>query len=350
MNVPCIAVLAAVTFAAAAPSQTNWFEIHCGHTSFTSRGHITGPHSGDVCTRVPAEWFSSVGGVWDPGSLSVVGRVNGMRLVLQDQDAITQEPFSVALIAEDSGMPGQPDLLQSGEYLRVGNLTTPGGTNGPAAWLLSITFTTPFDGLPADRDFFMACGLPANPLWPADGLSVHIGRVGFGDDPITGGVTRTNFACSIDPAGLPIIRNYLDRSFRVGVLTQAPLLQVGASLSPLRTNPNDPQYGIAGIYPDNATACDEFAFRVRTTGPSTAFVFGNFTPFSAPVSWGPMANFCLPLVPLPFFVTPVTIGSGASEGEMNVSSLCTAWGRLSFQAIDFAGPVQFTNAAGVLSQ
>ncbi len=350
MNVPCIAVLAAVACAAAAPSQTNLFEIHCGHTMFTSRGHVVAAHTGDVCTRVPAEWFSSVGGVWDPGSLSVIGRVNGMRVVLQDQDASTQESFSVALVAEDSSMPGQPDPDQSSDHLRVGNLMTPGGSGGPAAWVFTVTFPTPFNALPADRDYFMACGLPANPLWPADGLSVHIGRVGVGDDPITSGVTRTNFACSIDLAALPIVRNYLDRTWRVGLLTQAPLLQVGASLSPLRTNPNDPQYGIAGIYPDHATACDAFAFRIRTTGPSTAFVWGNFTPFSAPVSWGTMANFCLPLIPLPFFVTPVTVASGASEGSINVGSLCTAWGRLSFQALDFAGPVQFTNAAGVMSQ
>lgn len=344
-------LLAAVLIAGASPAQQNLFELWCGHGAFSSRGHTPPARDGEPCTRVPAAWFCSVGALWDPNASAVVGRATGFQVLIQDQDPASQEPFSLALLAENTAVPGEPDPSVAGDLLRIGGLVAPLGSGGPTAWVIRVGLATPFDGVPCDRDWFLSAGLPANPTWPGDGLTVHIGRVGFGDDPIGGGAARTHLACSIDRGGIPIVRTQFDRTIRVGLLTEAPLLAAGTLTSPLRTNPQPTQYGIGGIYPDHSGACDTLAFRVRRPGPGVAWVLGQFMPFAPPTAMGALANLCLPIIPPPFVVpTPANIPAGATEGETTMSSLCTAWGRMSFQAIDLSGPVQFTNAVGVLSQ
>lgn len=104
-----------------------------------------------------------------PRYLTGTHQTVGWRILLQDEDAATSEPLSLHFIpyAADGKSP-EIDPKKRIASLQL-NLFGRGMTGTQAmSWLVTFGFPKP---LP--RNHGLAVELPANPLWPKDGLSVH---------------------------------------------------------------------------------------------------------------------------------------------------------------------------------
>ena len=85
--------LLAIVFLGSGLSAQNLHGIVPGATTVTSRSGIAGGEDGDILTQMSLH--RGVGQVDEMGT--TVGRVNGFRVVYQDQDASTQENRDHAL-------------------------------------------------------------------------------------------------------------------------------------------------------------------------------------------------------------------------------------------------------------
>lgn len=112
--------------------------------------------------------------------------VNGFFFHLQDQYDTSVETYNVHFYGEDPINPHYPNLQSTqppgtNALLSVGPFNSPGGVAaGPAAWFVTITFTTPLV-LPNNQDVFAAVEFAQSAVhptlnlpWPNDGLSVQI--------------------------------------------------------------------------------------------------------------------------------------------------------------------------------
>ncbi|MBI5849659.1 MAG: hypothetical protein HZB39_01250, partial [Planctomycetes bacterium] len=187
---PAIFVAACSATTSAPGQQLNVFDIYSGQVNFTTRSGMPGPSNGDLCALLPKDYYRCLGQQADSTTGRLVHRLNGIRAVVQDQDAGTLESLTFALVRDDPARTSFPDPDPLTEPIRSAPILTPGGPPGaPLAWTLQIVFATPFDSLPTDTDLHLAVGLPGNPMWPADGMSVHMSGWGGlpADAPFTGG-------------------------------------------------------------------------------------------------------------------------------------------------------------------
>lgn len=140
----------------AALARANSISIYDGSTESTSRGNI-GVGTGRVIQCLPAYAAD--------GSWALVGT----RFVMQDQNSLTSENFTVEVLP-DNGPGGPPDPLNPVLVLGpFASATTT--TGGVAAFIYTVTFD-PIE-VPCGRNVYVSIRLPANPVWTADGLSIH---------------------------------------------------------------------------------------------------------------------------------------------------------------------------------
>jgi len=285
------------------------------NTNFTSRANLVGLAAGDVCQRYPSELFDEVfqtvvGGV-------VVNRVSTLYVFNQDQSGVTRESFTVGLIGDDPLVSPNPSPDPATDLLRLGPFITPSTTvTGPVAWLWTCALATPFDALPAKSDFFAVCGLPANAAWTGDGMSVHMSgwttnRVDNPHVPAPG--AHPDIVFSIDRSGSPIVTGRFDRTQKIWIGGPGALMRVGADIDPLLALGANPNWGAAGMYPDqNLGRLDGVAFWIKDANLPNATcgtigAFGRFAPISTSLAaFAVEGNLCLPLSA----ILPVTFAFG----------------------------------------
>jgi hypothetical protein len=285
----------AATAIAQAPG-VNEFGLYPTATSFTSRSGIAGASAGDVLTRISSTNCVGVGQVQIAGTPpQVVGRANGFRLVIQDQDASTIENYSHVILPPDAG--GQPDANPANELVRSGSIAMPPGPVGPAAFLITNTFTTPFDGIPQTSNWFFGTGVEPNALWTADGLSVHAASYALqttGDDPrLTGPQPAPNVTHIISrPAsGQPgmVGAQPSARTHRHHIMTEGAILNGGQEVLATPTRPTrgpQPSFGVGGFMPvtDDTTTgrSDGLHLRLRDIDAATGSAL-----YVASIGFGP---------------------------------------------------------------
>lgn len=138
----------------------------------TTRGAMAA-NAGELMFRVDWEEYRGLDGT-----------INGLQFIMQDQDVVATpgQPYQLYLYSEDPANPDFPNFAPG---------TTPGttalggavGLTGPTvvspnstvvgAALITVTFATPIT-TNLTTDLFVSFNLPADPLWPNDGLSVQI--------------------------------------------------------------------------------------------------------------------------------------------------------------------------------
>ncbi|MBI5852852.1 MAG: hypothetical protein HZB39_17715 [Planctomycetes bacterium] len=341
--------LALIALAASSAAQAdNEFAVGTGYASFTSRGSLPAASAGDVCLRFPATDFASMGQFLDAATNRLVRRLTAINTVIQDQSGVTRESFTIALLAGDPFGGGGPDPNPaSGDIIRLGPFSTPQTTvSTPVAWTWSTSFATPFDALPARADFFLAVGLPGNPLWPADGLSVHgsgwaLGGFNNGDLPYLGAGPIPPFAWAVDRSGAsPMVSSSQDRVHNLVGKGPGAFLRLGADVDPLLWPRGGPIFGVAGIYPGHgAPRLDGLAFHYADAlnAGRTIVVIGAFGGFATPIALGPwfLGELCLP----PSAVLPVSFLTGIAGPRLRTTIFpwpnrwARSLGRMSFQAI-----------------
>ncbi len=157
---------AALAMAASLSAQSNQLEIWAG-TSYTSRGNA-GKNPVELSEEFDGSSFTGLG---DNGKGCVMGQAGA---ILQDQNKMTQEKFSV-VVRKGDNVKG-PVLGKAGELGRAGPYATPKGTApGAAAWGFGFTFKTPV-ALSCTGTNFLGIQTGASPNWSADGLSCHAGN------------------------------------------------------------------------------------------------------------------------------------------------------------------------------
>lgn len=342
----------------------NQFTVPEGrNTNFTTRASMPGTSIGDVCQRYPNELLNEVNQTSVAGT--VVNRVTHLYVINQDQSGVTQEAFTVGIVAANPAFPLPiPEPDPAVDIIRTGPFLTPSTTvTGPVAWFWTITLATALDTLPAKADFYTACGLPANAAWVADGMSVHMS--GWTTNPVdnpyipTPGV-HPNAVFTIDRTAAPIVAGRFDRSQKIWIAGPGAQMRVGADIDPLFALGANPNYGVGGMYPNQtASRLDGFAVMIRDanqplTACGTIGAIGGFDPVGTPLaSFGIEGNLCLPL----FTILPVTFAFGATDAAGLFTQTVFAFpntfggplGNMSFQSVflDFATPrVVMTNGAG----
>lgn len=254
MHNPPFAFLLFSTALASGLAAQNLFEIYPSCTTHTSRGTLNGA-AGEVLLQIPGSHFIGVGHV--PNGLSSQAR--GMRFVMQDQDAATQDNFSVVIRAD---LAGAPDCSASGLLATMGPLTPPPAV-GITAWQLTVTFAAPV-GIPQCDTFYVGVGLAAA-NWTADGQSLHVARYDSGSNAATNAVNLAWNCASSGASSQPATA----RTIRIGPLVAAAVLNMG-NVDPLGTRCMGPgaDFGAGGLWPvcEGTTGTmrnDALHFRVR---------------------------------------------------------------------------------------
>ncbi len=195
---------------------------------------------GEILQKVPS---SLVGGI---------GRINGIRVVIQDQDAATSEKIWIILRKADSR--GRPDISSSGIILKRGPYTISGNGAGTRAWNFYFHFSQPLSV--ADKDFFYGV-LLSKGRSNTDFASLHMS----GDYPAStcgehprkgispGLAWRVNYS-----NGAPVSTSKLpyNLAWDMGILSERPQIQ-GYAIDPASkclTKKNVPDFGYAGLWPD----------------------------------------------------------------------------------------------------
>jgi hypothetical protein len=342
----CSIVLGLGSFVCAQSPPVNQFGIYPEATTFTSRSGTGGNSAGDVLTEIGTAKCLQPNGRADNmlgtgqavnGGGALIGRVNGFRVVIQDQNASTPESFSHVILPAAAS--GGPDSDPAHELLRTGPLQAPSGT-GTLAWILTTTLATPADVVPQVGAFYFGEGLDPNPAWTADGLSVHaashtLGTVGDNPDP-----TAPNLTWSISrpaPGVLGAVNPQpTARVHQHYLLTERPVLNSGAVIDPSAARGPDPNFGVAGLYPNRGRA-DGLAFRYRDESAVGAswFVLGNLlglasTPLQLPIVEGGIWLDLTLFLPSPF--ASGTVASGDNMAVVAPFPQPIPLGRLSYQA------------------
>jgi hypothetical protein len=261
---------------------------------------------------------------------------------IQDQTGATPESYQYQVRANDSAMPGQPDMSPAG-LLGSSALTPvqfPGG--GIVALGVTLSFSPPISlpaagapGVPAG-DIYVGLELPAAPLWTSDGISIHM-SAGSGGPTAPGeqqnpnapgytgmpGVAGLAWEYNLNPfSGFPFpmpVANIPNRAWDLRTRYLDGVTQ-GFAWNPAVFNgapnnqPSDPglnpNFGYAGIWPDmlRVPGPDGFGFRVRTTQPpgASAFLLVGISPQPTPLTFfGVSGSLCMmPL--LDVILGPVT--------------------------------------------
>jgi hypothetical protein len=288
-----LAALVAAGALSAQATTTNIFHIQPGSDDATTRSGVPGPSVGDVLVEVrgvsyenPANLNGATGAdyvsVGDLGNTPPVpstgdGRVNGFDVVIQDQNSSTTEFFDFCLVTEASaaGALGNPAPPPAGNafgpevILRTATLPTPPrGTGGlTLAWIITATLGTPANVIPSglreltagrgNASWYYGVGLQPNPAWTTDGASIHMASFdglglpfpNLGDNPRDGVVSM---AQSRDVTnGVVLAKSTTSRTMLISILTEASLFQHGANIAvPAQIGPN-PNFAVAGSYPDS---------------------------------------------------------------------------------------------------
>ena len=345
-------------------AQTNQFAIYPEVTSFTSRAGVAGGEDGDILLQVDASHFRGVCQTVD-GSGAVVGRVNAIRLLIQDQDSSTQESYTLCGIPEAGG--GGPDPDPTNEHWRIGPFMLPPGGAGPSAWDITQSLATPFDGVPQDETFYYGAGVGPNALWTMDGVSTHMAPYtagSGGDDPRTSGNhPAPDVTFSISRPGGPGTMGTVDpqtstpRTHRYYLITEGSVLNWGADISsnPVPRSAN-PGFGVGGMYPrNNAGFQDGVVVRVTDSGAAGGIVFynasTNFSTTGTPVpgAFGNSHLLVLGGALIPLGSAPLDPRTGSHTLQVAVpDSLAGVFAIVTAQAVtvDAAmGVIRFSNAA-----
>lgn len=366
-----ISLLASLGFAGSMSAQAlNQFDQYSGLTNYTTRAAMPGTSVGDVCQRYQAELYAGSGQYVSGATL--VHRVSTLYVVNQDQNASTQEAFTVAMIAADPtgnlALNTQaPDAAV--DLFRTGPFNTPTSTaTGAAAWIWTITLGTAYDTLPQGVDFYTACGVPANAAWTADGMSVHMSgwaQAVLADQPYaTGPNVIPNCVYTIDRTGAPIVSGRADRYQRIWFGTPSGLTRIGADIDPnvLVLNLPNPCYGAVGVYPNQTiTRLDGIAFKISDANyPNMpCATIGSFGGFGAPI--GGFGGILGDLVLSPFAILAPLFASGLTDAAGTYSTTTFAFpngwgfgvGNMSFQSLIIdtnTGNLVLTNGAGLIAQ
>jgi hypothetical protein len=326
----------------------NEFFLYSGATNFTTRATLPAQSDGEICQRYPAEFFNAIGMAAD-ASGNQVYRVAGMRYVLQDQSGVTQEAYEGGAKGDDPLAPGNVD--PTNDLFRFGPFNTPTSTaTGAVAWIFTVNLATPYDHAVPQGDLWAFLDVPANPAWTADGLSVHMsGWVNSPADNPNLNATISNFVNVVDqtaitngsnPQAAVAVNNAQFQ--RIWFTTPGAVLNVGADIDPNAQIAPNPNFGCAGLYPDqNAGRQDGLAFR---------FVDGNLptTPVSILGTFGPTTT--NPPVPLNGFV-PGSVGSVFLAFPLLSDSFATGVTNAAglYTVTTFAYPFALSSPVGVMS-
>jgi hypothetical protein len=175
-------------------------------------------------------------------------------------------------------------VSDSGELLRVEGLLTPPG-NGQMSWKISVTLATPVDVLPQTATWYFGVGLPANPAL-ADGLSIHQAVYGnavtSGDNPRPG---APNITFGIIRSTNNIVQATPPRTHAIGILTEAPVVGLGADIAANSRRGPNPTFGVAGFFPNVDGRKDGIVLRLRDQrhAGATAQVLMGFRILQTPI-------------------------------------------------------------------
>jgi hypothetical protein len=251
--------------AATAAAQDNLFEIYpvahpdASATTYSTRLGL-GAAWGELAQQIPGTLFSRVADV-SAGAASV-SEIHAFRLRTQDQNAATQEHYKIVI------RNGAFGLIEASPPFDTPFVA--GG--GVQAWTLTHARAAPRT-VPNVGNWSMGVELGAAPRWPDDGQSVHAADYysgARGDSPRGSAAAPAPNHCFQSVAAGAFAMAATGRVLRVGVMTHAPLLNLGNV-----TPGNDrllpagaPSFGAGGGYPDIADRdgvgrCDDLAFRIR---------------------------------------------------------------------------------------
>jgi hypothetical protein len=270
-----------LAFAGLTSAQTNT-EFHIYPSANTPTSNPSTSASWYNSTTVRSESLQEVPGTLYAGiadnntACQLPASVPAFQTVMQDQDASTQETYSLLFRRPLTAGTG-PDVTTAGEILRGGPFQTPTGV-GVQAWRFTYNFTGPLV-LPCEGSYFYGVEFGPATLSPANGLGIHGASYrqttppSNGDNPrfgapnhgwvfLVGGTAATS---------VPIIFNY-------------SLFFPGASLQMGGIDPNNTRqpagasnYGAGGMYPDVSgnPRADGLDARVRDTAKTggPAFLF-----------------------------------------------------------------------------
>ncbi len=274
-----VAAATAAGISAQTPAQ---LELYSGSTSYTSRHVFGGANEGWVCMNLSSRHHRGVAGVDDPTGGSV-GSVTAVQYLLQDQLGTTPEFYEVGIFGEDAANPGQidpavdPMTNRPAPGFQAGPIQTPANTaTGPIAWSITLTFATPYTGTSMDQDNYFGVLLPIQTAWTADGASLHgswMTAGAAGDNPSQGALTGGAMGGSVIydmvqgidiTGGNTVVIAPNDRTVRVWPHTSGAVLRVGADIQPNPRSTINPNYGIAGLYPDHVNRQDGVAYDLRS--------------------------------------------------------------------------------------
>jgi len=356
---PSAWAIAALACAPAAVAQSNLpeFGIFPGVTNSTDRTGLLNSSTGDVLVQVAQDSFRAVGQARD-ASGKTVGRLIGFHTQLQDEFAATPEFHWFTVIGPNPNGAG-PDPTSGNELFRSTLMQTPSGPNEPQTWDVTVLLATPADILPASGDWYFGVGLGPAPTWPQDGLSVHMasyyrepGLLLRHDNPRSG---APDITWSIDRTRQIVSQAPTPRTHQIFLVTQGPVLNVGADIAPIEQAGPNPAFGVAGIYPDNGGRADGIAFRVR----DLRYVGGQVVLLAAPgFSPSPLST---PIIDGDLWLnglglTYVTTATMPASGELVIAPPYLAQGQLPagitgdvmFQAFNVtSSAIRASNAARV---
>lgn len=317
-------LLAACTLGASLAAQNNFIlypDDARSATSVASR-YSFGALAGEMLQQVPA---SALAGIGDNGTAC---QVTNMSFILQDQNNATQENYTV--IFRSATGTGAPDATPTGIIAQSSSLLSPLGTGGVAAYLVTVTFTSPL-ALPCTGDYFFGVSFTAASGWTTstDGISIHNAY-----NPPTGTLgsnarsTAPTIAWQIfDPGtGTAAFQASSARVANIALGTAAPVLAIG-NRDPLSTRSTGGiDYGLGGLYPavKLGTRDDGLDARINDTpsigGVGVVFVgLGSFGP-AIPIP-GFLGRVYLDLTfPVIEFVAASITGTTVGYGKVQLAS------------------------------
>ncbi len=326
------------TLSAVAQNELSHYD---GTTAFASRG-VSGANEKGWLQRIPGD---QAGGA---------SQIHSHQMVLQDQDVCTAEPMQIVIYGNDgAGAPtGEPDAF--GTPIAAGNVTLDGSGFCPGgfAFTFTVTWSTPIvlpfqDCAVPGNDIYVGVRAPAQPLWSADGLSMHASTTedeNVGTPGYTGAAGVPGLGWDVDfTAGTKALgtsnRAWNNRTRFVDDVVQ-----------PFASNPGvfgaeEPHFGYAGIFPDLARG-DQVGVRLRSSAPVGTSSWLLVSASSAPASTNALSNGVLCLGGFIVIVGPVSTiapgGQATSEsvfGPFAVPSGIAPGAVAYVQGLTFPGPL-----------
>lgn len=227
----------------------------------TSQGVVT-------CRMDAARWRGS--GQVELAGNQMVGRLNGFRAILQT-DTSAPLSFGFTVIADDAANPGLPD--PNTVLFCIGPLTLP-GSGVPTAYTITANVATPFDGIPLSANFHPGVQLCASPTGTTDSISIQAASWSsgtVGDNPRIG---TPQMIDTIDTTNGNLVAQPVEgMTLRLMLLTEAPVIALGADVAPsLQRGPN-PAFGAVGIFPDHGpNRADGLAWRLADSQHPNALI------------------------------------------------------------------------------